>query len=462
MNIYKTCEIRGDATTELRADLYRSWGLSLGLQLPAESKFVIGGDIRPSTAEFLSALEQGLCQAGLDVVNLGRLPTPLIYYAQERLRAKGCAIVTASHHQSNINGLKWLIDNSPPDSTEVCALQASVEDPLQKNLQRPHGKTRTLDITFDYVANLQETWVDSLSAQCHIVLNPLCGCWAGKARRYLHAVFPQSLISVINDQPDPGFAGRAPDCSFAQAMHELADAVDSQRADLGIAFDGDGDRMALVDNQGVNLTPDETTWIFMETFGPALAKQPVVFEPKFSDRIAERAKELGAVISDEASADISTHRQMMQSNALFGATTDGHYFCRDLGGHPDGLYAACRIIAFLAGGEKTLAQLRRECPPMFVTPDLSLNVSLQAQPAIMQKIRGAWSTFQQSSVRGLRIDTPGGWFFVSDSTTEPLLTLRFESIDWPALDDLVERFCNAAPELGNELWQKYLAALGRC
>ena len=109
MSIYKPGGIRGEAAGQLRPEMYEAWGRVLGLRLPQGAKFLVGGDVRDSTPAFLSALESGLCRAGLNVVNVGFVPTPMVYYACHRLHADGCAIVTASHSPASVNGLKWLI-----------------------------------------------------------------------------------------------------------------------------------------------------------------------------------------------------------------------------------------------------------------------------------------------------------------------------------------------------------------
>jgi phosphomannomutase / phosphoglucomutase len=460
VSIYKPCGIRGDAASELNAGLYRRWGLALGLELEPNAKFVVGGDIRDSTPEFLAAFMDGLCQAGLDVVDLGQLPTPMIYYARHRLNADGCAVVTASHYPANINGLRWMIGNRPPMPDDVYTLQIAAESPASKKSARRRTEPRSIDISFDYVANLQETWVDAMGSQLHIVIDPMHGSWAGKARRYLHAIFPQCLISAINDTPDPTFDGQAPDCSRWQQLHNLCDAVYRERAHLGIAFDGDGDQLALVDNQGMPLTGEETAWLFMESLGKAMHNEQFVYDLRFSDRVGERAKQLGAEPLVERSGHAYIHKRMIATGALFGAEISGHYFFRAMEGGDDGFYAACRMIAFLAQSDKTLAQWRWECPPVYITPELHINMPLESQARIMEKIRHEWSSFTQQGTDGLRVDTPGGWFLARGSATESALSFRFESLDWSALDHLVQRVCDTLPELGKELWRHYIADMG--
>jgi len=496
VSVYKPCDIRGDAATELSAALYEAWGRALGRQLAPSAKFVVGGDVRESTPAFLAALIDGLCQAGLNVVDLGLLPTPMIYYAKRRLHADGCAIVTASHNPATVNGLKWMLGDRPPTPDDVAALgHASVPLLRRSSAERDslpgtackqavaHGEEktaldagqgrgeghgddrsrsepRTLDISFDYVACLQETFVDSLTAQRHVVVDPMFGCWAAKARRYLHAIFPQCLFSTIHDVVDARFGGRTPDCSRQQELNELCDAVYRERAHLGVAFDGDGDRVALVDNEGVALRAEEVAWVLLQCLGKELKGERFVHDVKFSDRIPEAARQLGAEPLVERSGHAFLRTRVRNTAAVFGAEASGHYFYRALEGCDDGLYTACLVIAHLARSGKTLAELRRACPPVYMTPDLRVAIPADVQPRIIEQIRMAWEGFPQRTFVGVRIDTPGGWARVRSSVTEPALTFRFEGLDWHALDDLVERFCDVMPEYGDELWGHFRAAMG--
>jgi len=459
VSIYKPCDIRGNVTGELTIHLYRRWGIALGLQVPPGEKFIVGGDVRESTPAFLASLVDGLCEAGVSVVNLGRLPTPMIYHARRRIHAAAAAIVTASHNPADINGLKWTIGGKPPTPADVAALEEAAQSP--PCCDREPTEARRLDVTFDYVAWLQETFVDSLSARCHVVLDPLYGCWSAKARRYLHAIFPQCFFTALHDEPDKQFGGRLPDCSRRENLLELGEAVYRERADLGIAFDGDGDRVALVDGNGDALTGEETTWALLQTYGQELQGKPFVYDQKFSDRIPETARRLGAEPLVERSGHAFIRTRMQESEAPFGAEVSGHYFFGELGGGDDGLLAACRMIAFLTGTGQTLLDLRRECPEIFMTPDLRVPLDVAAQQETIERVRAAWSDYPQKTLDGIRIDTPAGWGLIRPSVTEPALTFRFESVDWLGLEDLVDRFCDTLGEVGDRLRTSYEIAMGR-
>ena len=256
-------------------------------------KFIVGGDVRRSTPPFLAALVDGLLRAGMEVIDLGLLLTPMIYFAKRHLRADGCAIVTASHNPAAINELKWMLGDRPPTSENVAALERSVKKHVVED-GRIHGASRTVDIAADYVAWLQDTFKESSETRMRVVLDPMQGCWAGRAERYLQAVFPRCDFAVIHDTTDAQFGGRTPDCSRPHELQELCAAVCHEQAHLGIAFDGDGDRVALVDNQGVALSAEEATWVLLHSFGRQMHGSRFVYDLKFSDRIPEAAKRLAA------------------------------------------------------------------------------------------------------------------------------------------------------------------------
>jgi len=461
MSIYKPCDIRGCAARELTPELYRQWGRTLGQQVEPGAKFVVGGDVRLSTPSFLAALIDGLCEAGVDLVDLGTLPTPMIYYAKQRLAAAGCAIVTASHNPADVNGLKWMVGRSPPTEDDVRSLQRGAEGRRRKSRRRTRTEPRTLDVSFDYVAWLQEVWMDTPPLARPIVLDTMYGAWACRARRYLQAIFPRTFFCAIHDTPNGVFNGHSPDCSQPDRLEALSEAVYHQRACLGIAFDGDGDRVAFVDNQGGLFSAEEATWVLLQSLAPGLSGERFVYDVKFSDRIPEAALGFGAEPLAERSGHAFIRSRMLESKARFGAEVSGHYFFRDLAGGDDGLFAACWMISHLAHwADKSVSELRRACPDVFMTPDLRVPMEAPEQPAVLDRVRRAWREYPQTEIDGVRVTFPDGWALVRGSVTEPALTFRFEAGDWDGLGRLVRRFSEALPEVGETLWARYHEAVG--
>jgi phosphomannomutase / phosphoglucomutase len=455
MSIYKSCGISGEAASEVTPELYRRWGYALGRRVGPAAKFVVGGDLRESTPARLAALSEGLCLAGVDCIDIGLLPTPMIFHAKRRLRAEGCAAVTASHQPAPVNGLTWMIGDLPPGPPQVAELEQAAAQPSRASCNGSVSSPRQLDVSFDYVAWLQETWCDSLRASLHVVLDPMHGSWSGRARRYFHAIFPECLISTIRDSVDPLFGGRIPDCARQEHLDELCETVYRERADLGVAFDGDGDRLAVVDDRGIPLTPEETAWVLLESYGRDLKGKKFVYDQRFSDRLAEAARERGAEPLLERGDPAFIRARMRQTGAAFGAQVTGHYFFAELDGGDDGLFAACRLIAYLSRSKRSLAKLRKRCPKVFMTPPIHLPLDPQQQDAVLEQLAAAWKHCPQTRLDGLRIEISGGWALIRRSTSDTALTFRFEASDWPGLDDLVRGLAASLPELGEQLWNRY-------
>jgi len=451
MSIYKPCDIRGNAASELTPDLYRNWGYILGLRLPSGSPFAAGGDVRNSTPAFLDTLIDGLCRAGMRVLDLGVVPTPMAYFAMRHLKTSGCAIVTASHSPSPVNGLKWMVGSLPPSEDDVQALKRDTEMG-DLGPGRSGGSRQALDINPAYVAWLKNRWAQEEDrVKAHVILDPGNGAWSGRACPYLQAVFPNANLTAIHDRPDGSFPDRNPDSAKPAHLTTLAQTVRTAGADLGVAFDGDGDRVAFVDGKGQVLSAEETTWILLHSFEENLQGRPFVYDVKFSDRIPEAAAHLGARPQAQRSGHAFIRTRMIENDGYFGAEISGHYFYGDLQGGDDGLYTACRILVHISETGRTLADLRRDCPKIHMTPDLRLPVETDRQDQVIQQIRDVFQHRPQKTVDGIRIDFPNGWALVRKSVTEPKLSFRFEGNSAEDLDRVVTEFCNDLPGLGQEL-----------
>ena len=448
--VYKACDIRGHADDELSPARFRHWGVQLGGRLPVGSCVVGGGDVRLSTPAFLEALIDGLLEAGVTVLDLGVVPTPVVHFARRHLAAAGGAIVTASHSPPQINGLKWMLGDRPPVGDEVRSLRGD------EATARPGGRRVATDIDSDYRSWLQARWQDVAAGGTGlVVVDPGNGSWSGRARACLAQAFGSMRFVAIHDRPDGRFPDRDPDCSRPRHLAALSAAVRDQQAVLGVAFDGDGDRVAFVDDEGVALRAEEALQILLRSLGPSLAGQTFVHDLKFSDRVVAAARDLGARPLAQRSGHAFLRRAMLDTGALFGAEISGHYFDAELGGGDDGLFTACRLIAYLAGAGSPLSALRRACTPVFMTADLRLAVDPERQPAILDAIARAFADYPQGTIDGVRVEFPRGWALVRRSVTEAMLTVRFEGDSAAGLEAIVAEFCAAVPELGNQLQTLY-------
>lgn len=444
MSVYKPCDIRGPVGA-LSGDLYRSWGRALGQKLPPGSRFVVGGDVRLSTPGFLEALVTGLSEAGMVVENLGVVPTPLVYFAKRHRGAGGAAIVTASHSPPDLNGLKWLIGELPPTAEHVRQLEREGEG--EAGATRSAGTVRRVDVATEYLNWLLERWGCQRGGKLRrVIVDPGNGCWSGRARDDLGRVFPALELVTIHDTEDGTFSERNPDCARPEYLEALSEAVRREGAQLGVAFDGDGDRVAFVDGDGVMSTAEQTTWILLRSFGEELEGRAVVHDIKFSDLIPRTTNELGGHAVAERSGHAYLRTRMIGSGALFGAEISGHYFYGELDGGDDGLFTACRMIAHLARSGTSLTALRKSCPIVYLTPEI--RATADDREATLREIRDAYRDYPRTTVDGIRVDFPRGWVLVRRSVTEDrALTLRFEGQTAADLERIVGDFRGKFPGL---------------
>ena len=440
MSVYKACDIRGPVD-QLSEKLYRSWGRSIGRQAGSGAKVVAGGDVRLTTPAFLEAVVEGLVGAGAEVIELGIVSTPMVYFAKRFLGAEGCVIVTSSHNPPDTNGLKWMVGNLPPGPEDVQQLREEAEgaDSAGRFAGQAVGRRTKKEIGESYLAWLRSSFGKRGDANMRVVLDPGGGSWCSRGSEYFDKVFGGMRVSAIHDKADGNFRERNPDSAKPENLGSLCQAVIEEGADIGIAFDGDGDRVGFVDNEGVALTAEQATWVLLGSWGQQIRGKNFVYDIKFSDVIRRAAEELGAIPTVERSGHAFIRTKMIQTAAVFGAEISGHYFYGQLDGGDDGLYTAMLMTAYLSGCGERLSELRRECPKSFITPDLRLRASTEKQTELIELASKAFGEYPQSRVDGVRIDFPDGWVLLRNSVTESSLTVRFEGQDGESLERIVKR-----------------------
>ena len=201
--------------------------------------------------------------------------------------------------------------------------------------------------------------------------------------------------------------------------------------------------------------------MLLQCLGEELRGERFVYDLKFSDRIAEAAGQLGAEPLVERSGHAFLRTRMCDTTAVFGAEVSGHYFYKALDGGDDGLYTACLVIAHLARLGQDVGRAAPRLPGgLHDARSAASDAAERSADASSSRFARPGPRFRSKTIDGVRIDMPGGWALVRSSVTEPALTFRFEGLDWHALDDLVERFCDTMPEFGDELWGHFKAAVG--
>ncbi len=242
----------------------------------------------------------------------------------------------------------------------------------------------------------------------------------------LRQVFPRCQVQAIHDVPDGRFAARSPDSSRPEHLRALARTVRDGAADIGLAFDGDGDRVSVLDESGRMLSAEETAWLLIASFGDRWPGRVFVHDVKLSPRVAAAATARGGSALAQRSGHAFIRSTMIDRNALFGAEISGHYFYAELDGCDDAMYTACRLVAERAGRGTPLSQLRRQCPRIHTSGDLRLPADAGQQRAVLERVAQAFAQLPLDRTDGIRVPLDGGWALVRPSVTAAELTFRFE------------------------------------
>ncbi len=354
MSIFKACDIRGRYGIELDADMTRRIGLSMAAMIAARGggEICVGGDFRRSTPELKDALIAGLLAGGAAVVDVGQLPTPVAHFAARHLGCAHVAIVTASHNAGVYNGIKLMIAGRPAVPSLMAELEAETSAAAPSAAR---GVLRSADVLADYensvlaaATTAAGTPPDALAragrnnAPMRIVLDTMAGAFTDIAPRVLRAAGAD--VCVLATGIDPDYARRAPNPAVDANLASLVAEVVRQGADLGVALDGDGDRVVFVDAAGRIARAEQIGAILVRRLFPGAT---VVYDLKCASVLPKAITSCGGRAVLQKSGHGFIKSSMIDESADLGVEVSGHFFFRALGGGDDGLFAALLLAAMI-------------------------------------------------------------------------------------------------------------------
>ena len=441
---WKPCDIRGVFPTLVSEDLFRRVGGAIGSELSEGQPVVVGGDFRLSTPALKAALIGGLTSTGIHVLDAGQVPTPLVYFQGAETQAQGVFMVTASHNPAPHNGLKWMLGDLPPTPGDIDRIRSAA---VSGDFRRGEGSIETIDPVPAYLKFIARRWQNLPSSRFGpIVLDAGNGAWS----RLAPEVFRNLGFAVhcLYCEPDGRFPNRPADCARTVNLSELRAAVIQHRAALGIAWDGDGDRVAFVDENGVHATTDEISILLARAaLLNAAPGEPVACDIKLSDAVRREVLQAGGRPLPERSGHAFMRRRVLSEKALLGLDACGHYFFREADSRDDGLYSALYLLELL-GGVHTLAELRRSVEQLFSTPELRLPASLMNFNAVLKQLRLEFPGAEESSVDGARLVLDEGIILARESSTEAVVSLRIEGFSSAGYSRLVDVCLRSLGESG--------------
>ena len=427
--IFKAYDIRGVVPQTVTEDIARGLGRAFGTVAMAqgETTVAVGRDGRLSGPALAAALMQGLQEAGVQVIDVGMVTTPMLYFAAHTLCTSGIQ-VTGSHNPRDDNGFKMVLAGQAMYGEAIQALRTCMEQ--EAWLLQPGGSYRRVDLLANYTARIAGDI--QLARPIKVVVDSGNGVAGASAPGVLRAIGceVQELFSTV----DGNFPNHHPDPSQPENLRDLIAALQAGDAELGLAFDGDGDRLGVVMRDGATIYADRQMMLFARD---ALSRTPggtVVFDVKCSQQLAPVIEAAGGTPLMWKTGHSLIKAKMREVNALLGGEMTGHIFFQERWyGFDDGTYAAARLLEILSRAPDAGAVLQA-LPTSFATPELHMACE-EAHAVVAQLVADAQfdAPAQVHTVDGLRVDWPDGFGLVRASNTNPVLVLRFEGQSEAAL-----------------------------
>lgn len=438
-SIFQAYDIRGIIGQELTLETVKLIGLAIGSESIAngERGIVVGRDGRLSGIELMNALKAGLKKSGCHVVDIGMVPTPLVYYAAHTKAATSGVMITGSHNPPEYNGFKVMIAGETLSGDRIQALYQRIQ---ANDFSTGHGTSTKVGIEQDYIERI--THNISLDKPIHIVVdagNGITGNIAPKLYEQL-GVRVTKLFCLV----DGNFPNHHPDPAKLDNLKDLIKEVKNSNADMGFAFDGDGDRLGLVDNKGSVIWADRQMILYARDILSRNQGVKIVFDVKCSSRLPKDITKHGgkAIMSRTGHSFIKA--KLKETDAALGGEMSGHIFFKERWyGFDDALYTGARLLEILSKTDKTCAQIFADLPDSFNTPEINIHFEQQGQQFdAMDRLTDNihFPNANITTIDGVRVDYDNGWGLVRPSNTTPCLVLRFEADDEKTLNNIQEKF----------------------
>ena len=435
-SIFREYDIRGEYPNQINEEVVRKIGNAIaGKCINLNIKEIcIGRDGRNSGKSLLEAMIGGLSESGIEVINIDLATSPLLYYAAKKNKYKSGIMITGSHNPKNHNGIKLVIDDKPVSGNEILDLLNK-----DQKFSESVGSIKSLNVKDSYIEEVSQSL--KINKKLKIVID----CGNGAAGFIAPDLYKNLGCEVIElySEVDGNFPNHHPDPGKVENLKDLIQAVKTHGADLGLAFDGDGDRVGMVTNNGEIVFPDKILMMLSKDLLHS-QKGSIIFDVKCSNALSQIIKENGGSPIMSPTGHFHIKNGIKKHNPLLAGEMSGHIFFNDKWyGFDDGHYSGARIIEMLSKNEKSIAEICNELPMLFSTPELNINVTDDSKFKIIKdfadncRLEG-----EKNTIDGLRLDFEDGWGLIRASNTTPKLVLRFEGRSEEILNRIQNDFLN--------------------
>ncbi len=437
-SVFRAYDIRGVVADTLTPELVYEIGRALGSEAyeAGQQSVIIARDGRLSSEELSQSLARGLQDSGRDVIDLGQVPTPVLYFGTNYLGSNSGVMITGSHNPPDYNGLKMVIDGETLSGERIRGIRERI---LNDELLSGNGSYETREIVADYIS--------AISGDVHIgrptkVVVDCGNGVAGEIAPLLLRTMGCEVVELFCDI-DGTFPNHHPDPGKPENLQDLIRAVQEEKADLGLAFDGDGDRLGLIDSDGNIIWPDRQMMLFS---ADVLSRQPgadIIFDVKCTRHLAAEIVKHGGRPLMWKTGHSLVKAKIKETGAMLAGEMSGHIFFKERWyGFDDGLYAGARMIELISAGTRTSQEIFAELPDSINTPELNISLpegeNFKFVDALLAVAR--FPDAKVNTIDGLRVDFSEGWGLVRASNTTPSLVLRFEADSQEALLRIQDSF----------------------
>lgn len=440
--IFRGYDIRGVYNIDIDIDTAYTIGLAFGskLYLMNKDKCVVGHDNRISSPDLHQALLQGLLDSGVNIIDIGLTTTPMYYFACLDLKIDSGIMITASHNPKDENGFKIAFENyMNAKGQEITDFYNFI---AEGNFHYAKGTITKKDVMKDYF-NLLLKGIDLGSRKVNVVLDPGNGTTA----ILLDDLFKKLDVTykIINGESDGTFPNHHPDPQVESNLSDLKKAVLSLKADCGLAFDGDGDRVGIVSNLGNFIPIDYYMIIIIRDIINKVDNKTFLYDVKCSKSLEDEIKKLGGTPYCYRTGNSYTKTKVQELDLAFGGELSGHLYFRDhFLGFDSGIYAGLRLIEILSKTDKTVEELLDGINRYYSTPETKVSSKDEKKNSVIEKIKEYCLAkgYDVNDIDGVRVTFKDGWASVRASNTGPNITTRYEAVSEARLKEISDEFNN--------------------
>ena len=435
-NIFRANDIRGIAFEDLTEEVVFALGKALGTESinREQDNFIIGRDGRVSSPQLFEWVSQGVLSTGCNVIDIGVVPSPVFYHSTFSLNSSNGVVITGSHNPANYNGFKILFDNNSTSSEEIQSIKRRVKE---KDFLSGKGNIKSLDVIEDYIKEVTS------SIKLKRPLNISIDCGNGAAGVVAERIY-KSLGCQVHGlfcDLDGEFPNHHPDPSRPENVEDLIKSVAKNNSDIGLAFDGDADRLGVISSSGEMIFPDMQMILFSEHILKKNPNSKIVFDVKCSKLLEEAILKCKGTPIMSKTGHTFIKSMIRESNAILGGEMSGHIFFNDRWpGFDDGVYAGARMLEILS--ESKGVDIFNSLPKLISTPEINLKTTDEEKFIIIDEFKKI-SNFEDAKIieiDGIRVEFDDGWGLLRASNTAPVLVLRFEANSTKTLNIIKDRF----------------------